>query len=174
MAFLSAKPAWSEPMTIFMAGMGGSLSEKLLSGSDNIFGSEAELFQDVFQGRGGAEGAHADGCAFGADVTFPAESGGHFDGNARGDGRRQDAFFVGSVLAVEKLPRGHADHARLDAVSGKLFLRGNAKRKFRACADENDFGFSGGSIGENVSAFGDAGSRSEFGAVERRHGLARQ
>src|SRR5690348_8476907 len=125
MAFLRANPAWSEPMTIFIAGIGDSLSEKLLGGGDDVFGSEAELLEDILQRGGCAERPHADGFTLEADVVLPAEGGGHFHRNARRDCRRQNTLVVGGVLAVEQFPARHADYASLDAFSGELFLRGD-------------------------------------------------
>src|SRR5262245_20140063 len=79
MAFFNSNPAWSDPMTSFIV---VSLSESLFRSGDHVFYGEPELLQQVFERGRRAEGVHPYRFALGADVTFPAERGGHFDGNA--------------------------------------------------------------------------------------------
>src|SRR5258707_3499095 len=115
---------------------------------------------------------HTDHFALRTDVAIPAERGAHFDGNARGDGGGQNAFFVGGVLLIENFPAGHADDARLDAFGFEFFVGGDTVLELGAGAQENDFGLAAIGVGENVTAFGYAGSGSVFSAVERGYGLA--
>src|SRR6266850_4625046 len=147
-------------------------SQQLLRGRDDEVRAETEFWQEVLQWRGGAEGMHADHLALRTDVAIPAERGAHFDGNARCDGGGQNAFFVGGVLLIENFPAGHADDARLDAFGFEFFVGGDTVLEFGAGAQEDDFGLAAIGVGENVTAFGYAGSRSVFSAVERGYGLA--
>src|SRR5690242_8532300 len=94
-AFFMVKPAWSEPITIFIE---DSLSQKGFGRSDDVVRGKAEFLQQIFERSRGAERAHADGFSFGADVTIPAKDRSHFDGNTSSDAGRQDTFPVSSVL----------------------------------------------------------------------------
>src|SRR5258708_10045611 len=114
----------------------------------------------------------ADHFALRTDVAIPTERGAHFDRNARCDGGGQNAFAVCGVLPIENFPAGHADDARLDAFGFEFFVGGDTVLEFGAGAQEDDFGLTAIGVGENVTAFGYAGSRSVFSAVERGYGLA--
>src|SRR5258708_28561966 len=115
---------------------------------------------------------HADHFALRTDVAIPTERGAHFDRNAGCEGGGQNAFLVGGVLLIENFPAGHADDARLDTLGLEFFVGGDTVLELGAGAQENDFGLAAIGVGENVTAFGYAGSRSVFSAVERGYGLA--
>jgi len=48
-------------------------SEKLLRGGERHIGPKPNFGQDAFNGGGGAEGAHTDDFALGANVAIPAQ-----------------------------------------------------------------------------------------------------
>src|SRR5690242_15697199 len=105
MAFFSSNPAWSDPITSFIA---GSLSERLFGRGDHVFHREAEFLQEVFQRSGRAKCAHAHDLAVGAGVTLPSKSRSHFNGDASRDRGWQNTFLVGGVLLFKKFPRRNA------------------------------------------------------------------
>src|SRR5260370_33574677 len=170
MATFNLNPAWSEPITISIA---GSLSEDFPRGRHDLVRFDAEFLQQIFERRRCAEAAHPNYLPLGAGVALPSESGSHLHGNPRAYTRRKDTLLVCGVLAFEKFPRRHADDTNLDARRLQFFAGFHAKRYFAAAAHEDYIGFPARSIRKNVSPIRNACGRSKFRAIKYGHGLAR-
>src|SRR5437667_12096532 len=110
MATFSSNPAWSEPITIFIA---GSLSEDSPRRCHDLVRFHAEFSQQVLQRRRCAKAVHPNHLALEADVALPSKRGSHLHGNPRAHAGREDTLLICGVLAFEQFPLGHSDHASL-------------------------------------------------------------
>src|SRR5580658_6865551 len=130
--------------------MRGSLSQNFFGCGDDVFDFKAEFLEQILDWGGRSESVHADDFAFGAGVAVPAENRFHFDGNARGYIRWQNAFFVCGILFFEKLPARHADDAGFDSLGGQLFTGRDAEADFATAGEEYDVRLSTSGVGEDV------------------------
>src|SRR5260370_5785165 len=101
MASFNGNPAWSEPITVFIA---GSLSENFLRCRHDPVRFHAEFFQQVLQRRRRAEAAHSNHLSLGAGVALPAKRGSHLHGNPRAHTRGEDTLLILVILAFEEFP----------------------------------------------------------------------
>src|SRR5262245_61740638 len=95
------------------------LRELRLGCGDNVRGSKAKFVLQGLERRRRPKGLHANGVAAAADIARPAQRGGLFHRDARRHRRWQHVLAILRMLAtvvLEDLPRGHADHAGLDAL----------------------------------------------------------
>src|SRR5262249_44510505 len=89
------------------------------------FGGKAEFALQFLEWRRRPKGLHANGAAGAADIPRPAKRGCLFHRDACGHRRWQHVFAILRMLTtvvLEDLPRGHANHAGMDAIGLELFI----------------------------------------------------
>src|SRR5262249_52435523 len=75
--------------------------QQLLRFLHHVLAREAEVLEQLPARGRGAVAAHADERAAGTEILFPSLSHAGFDGQPRGDRRRQHAVAVSLILGVE-------------------------------------------------------------------------
>src|SRR5215470_17257250 len=150
------------------------LPEQFARCFDDVFGSKSELLHHIFHRSGSSKCAHTNHAAFEAHIPLPAQSRARFDRNARGYVGRQNAVAITLVLAFEKIPGWHADHACPNPFLFQSFIRSNAEAEFTAGTNQDDLRFAAIGIRKDVRALSNARGRSIFGTIQRRQRLPRQ
>ena len=140
-------------------------------------GGKAEFALQFLERRRRPKGLHANGAAGAPDIARPAQRGGLFHRDARGHRRWQHVLAILRMLAtvvLEDLPRGHADHAGLDALGLELFIRLEAQRDLAAGRQQQHLGGAVLRLGQDIRATLDALRRGIGGAIQGRQRLAGQ
>src|SRR4051812_22653162 len=161
--------SWSGPTTQLLAPL-----ELLLGGCHDARGLETELFLQFLQGGRRAEGLHADHVAARTNITLPSQCRALFDGNPRGNGRREYFFAVRGGLAIEQLPGRHADNPAPDPLVRQCLVSSNTERDLAARGDEQDFRTAARRICQHVGTLRQSRRGREPRTVQRRQWLARE
>ncbi len=107
-------------------------------------------------------------------MTLPAQRRRRFDRDPRTHRLGQHALAVSLVLALEQIPRRHADDAGLDAFELQLLKGGDAQGHLAAAGQQQQVGPASVGIRQHVGTACDTLSAGITAAVQRGQRLARQ
>src|SRR6185369_10755688 len=127
-------------------------SQGPLRGGGNFFDREAEMLEQSFRRRRGAESVDADNMAVQADILAPVVGYAGFDGHALATGRWQYAIAIGLRLAIEHIRARHRNDAGSDALRRQGASGLHRKVDFRAGGDKDQIERSARRIAEYVAA----------------------
>src|SRR5262249_39882967 len=133
---------------------------------------EAELLDELFERRRGAERVHADALAVRSHVPAPAERRWLLDRDARADRRLQDGVAVLLWLAIEQLEARHADDPGRHAFLHELLVGVDAQAQLAAGREQQHLGLAARRVREHVRTARDARCGRVAGAIERGQRLA--
>jgi len=153
--------------------------QKLFRHFYDVIDGESVIAENVFGRSRFAEAVNGERRSLRPDIFRPTERNSRFDRQPRRDFCRQNGFFVGGGLRIEKFPAGHRNDTRRRTCGVQFFAGFHRKPDFRTGRDQNNARFGRAALavfgfGQDVSAFVKPFRIGEFLTVDDRDLLPRK